>query len=313
MPTGHPAVPEEAEEDPHGGADPRAAGGAPHAGGRGGGAPGMGEPAPEDAAMEDPTIARGRRRRSHRRPDRQAARQHRRHARHRLQLRRQGREPQARDRDDRCPRHRALQGPRFRQRRRLSADGDQGRRDLLRHAVRARSEERHPRAPPRLSGHERRRPGAHRLAVDGLRRGEGRPHPDPAGLQDLQLRQERVGPRARHDRRAARDVHRLRHPARHDRRRRRRRPEEGREDPRHVLARPARRRVQVAAAVHRRLRGEGRRRDAPASRRCTRHRPRREGHEAWRSRASSRPSRRRTAWASARSSPRSSSAARIRR
>jgi len=59
VPSGHPAIPEEAEEDPRGGAAPRAAGGDPHAGGRGGAAPGMGEAAPEDAAMEDPTIARG--------------------------------------------------------------------------------------------------------------------------------------------------------------------------------------------------------------------------------------------------------------
>jgi len=56
-PAGHPAVAAETEEDPHGGAEPHA-GGDPHAGGRGGGAPGMAE-APEDTALEDPSIARG--------------------------------------------------------------------------------------------------------------------------------------------------------------------------------------------------------------------------------------------------------------
>lgn len=47
MPSGHPAVAADAEEDPHGGG-----------GQAGGGAPGMGD-APEDGTIEDPTIAKG--------------------------------------------------------------------------------------------------------------------------------------------------------------------------------------------------------------------------------------------------------------
>lgn len=57
MPAGHPVVAEDDSDDPHAGANPHG-GGDPHAGAGGGGGSGMGE-APEDGALEDPTIPKG--------------------------------------------------------------------------------------------------------------------------------------------------------------------------------------------------------------------------------------------------------------
>jgi len=74
VPSGHPVVADDGDDDPHGrggmGGDPHAGGGGPsgggdpHAGGggpSGGGGGGMGgmEPAPEDGVLEDPTIPKG--------------------------------------------------------------------------------------------------------------------------------------------------------------------------------------------------------------------------------------------------------------
>jgi len=60
MPAGHPPVAGEGAEDPHAGADPHAGGaGAGARGGGPGGGGGPGEQAPEDGAMEDPTLPKG--------------------------------------------------------------------------------------------------------------------------------------------------------------------------------------------------------------------------------------------------------------